>query len=439
MSIRGQDQVMSLHSNRIINVADGTGANDATNLSQLNTKLNLNGTNSMTANLNVGGNRIFGLADATNPNNATTKQQMDTADALKLNLAGGTMTGNLDMGINDIINVDNFILNGGGGMYADAANTTFFKPFGTTGLTEIFNFTNSAGTQTTMFIRAQQRIMELLGEVKMNSNKITGLANGTNVGDAVNKGQMDTADALKLDLAGGSMLGVLNMNNRDLVMKSSLAGDSNEITWKSTGADTNRILTIGNGNLVMYSQLGTFFALSGTGCYTNKDLNMSSNKIINVEPGTNGTDAVNLNQLNASAVKYSDSFKATLVNFTPLIVGTFTFDNIPSKASSRAFLIDGFLNCSYTNLTDAPIGISYTCDYFNSADVLISDEDAGFTYGTSLTIGSTYYFNLPSQDIITDPALCVKVVVKFRTSTSSGNVVSKNGRAILTIKDLVGL
>jgi len=362
---------------------------------------------------------------------------MEAADALKLNLAGGTMTGDIDMGGNTIFNTADYNLENNGGRFLYiTGDGTYIQPQQSSNNLHIARW---GTTDKTLSINTATKLTTLYGVLNMNTQYLTGVRDGASAADAVNKGQMDTADALKLDLAGGSMLGVLNMNNRDLVMKSSLAGDSNEITWKSTGADTNRILTIGNGNLVMYSQLGTFFALSGTGCYTNKDLNMSSNKIINVEPGTNGTDAVNLNQLNASAVKYSDSFKATLVNFTPLIVGTFTFDNITSKASTRAFLIDGFLNCSYTNLTDAPIGISFSCDYYNAADGLISDEDAGFTYGTSLTIGSTYYFNLQSQDIITVPALCVKVVVKFTTSTASGDVVSKNGRAILTIKDLVGL
>jgi len=138
----------------------------------------------------------------------------------------------------------------------------------------------------------------LTGNLSMGENRITELADGINSHNAVTKQQMEAQDALKLSLTGGSMLGVLNMNNSDLMMRNTLSGDSNAITWKSTGADNNRILTIGNGNLVMYAQGGTFFALSSTEFYTNKRLNMNTNNIINVLAGTSGFHAVNLNQLN---------------------------------------------------------------------------------------------------------------------------------------------
>lgn len=45
------------------------------------------------------------------------------------------------------------------------------------------------------------------GALAMGSNKVTGLANGTASGDAVNKGQMDTADALKANLANPTFTG----------------------------------------------------------------------------------------------------------------------------------------------------------------------------------------------------------------------------------------
>ena len=45
---------------------------------------------------------ITGLATPTNATDATTKSYVDTADALKLNLAGGTMSGNIAMGGNKV-------------------------------------------------------------------------------------------------------------------------------------------------------------------------------------------------------------------------------------------------------------------------------------------------------------------------------------------------
>jgi hypothetical protein len=103
-----------------------------------------------------------------------------------------------------------------------------------------------------------------------------------------------------LPLSGGTMTGVLNMNNNNLMMRNTLSGDSNSILWKTTGAaaDFNEIKTIGNGNLVLLSATGAFFAIAGGQCYTNRPLNMNSNNIINVLAGTSGFHAVNLNQLN---------------------------------------------------------------------------------------------------------------------------------------------
>jgi hypothetical protein len=393
----------------------------------------------------------------------------------KLALNGSSsMTGNFDMGNNTIINTADYNLENNGGRFLYiTGDGTYIQPQQSTNILHIARF---GTTDKTLTINTQSKLTNLYGVLNMNTQYLTGVRNGESASDAVNLSQLDT----KLNIAGGSMDGVLNMNNNNLIMSNATGVNSAQIQFPNN----NRILTISNNDMVMYRGNDHYIAVGNAGPYvgsrlnlqTNKiiglgagtsgtdainknqlddglntkisiaggtlfgAINMNSNKITGLGPGTAGTDAVNKSQLDAVAGgKYSDSFKATLVNFTPLIVGTFTFDNITSKASSRAFLIDGFLNCSYTDNTNRPIGISYTCDYFNSANVLISDEDAGFTYGTALTIGSTYYFNLASQDIITVPALCTKVVVKFRTSTASGNVVSKNGRAILTIKDLVGL
>ena len=59
--------------------------------------LRRDGTFAMTADLDMDTNKIIGLAAPTNPNDATRKTYVDTADALKLNLAGGTLSGTLTM------------------------------------------------------------------------------------------------------------------------------------------------------------------------------------------------------------------------------------------------------------------------------------------------------------------------------------------------------
>ena len=56
------------------------------------------GSVAMTGNLNMGTtNKIINLAAPTLNTDATTKTYVDTADALKLNLTGGTLTGALTL------------------------------------------------------------------------------------------------------------------------------------------------------------------------------------------------------------------------------------------------------------------------------------------------------------------------------------------------------
>lgn len=52
--------------------------------------------------------------------------------------------------------------------------------------------------------------------IDVNSSKITRLSAGTTDTDAVNKGQMDTADGLLLPKSGGTMTGRINMGNNKI-------------------------------------------------------------------------------------------------------------------------------------------------------------------------------------------------------------------------------
>lgn len=87
------------------NAATAT-ANAATNtannaLSQVGNAVQKTG-DTMTGDLDMGNNQIENLGTPFAPTDAATKGYVDTADALKLNLSGGTMTGALNMGNNPI-------------------------------------------------------------------------------------------------------------------------------------------------------------------------------------------------------------------------------------------------------------------------------------------------------------------------------------------------
>ena len=76
------------------------------NFTNLNTtKLERDGSVAATGDLPLGTNKITGLGDPTANQDAATKTYVDTADATKLNLSGGTMSGTVAMGANAITGV----------------------------------------------------------------------------------------------------------------------------------------------------------------------------------------------------------------------------------------------------------------------------------------------------------------------------------------------
>ena len=73
-------------------------ANTANNaLSQVGTAVQKTG-DTMSGDLDMGNNQIENLGTPFSPTDAATKGYVDAADALKLDLSGGTMTGDIDMG-----------------------------------------------------------------------------------------------------------------------------------------------------------------------------------------------------------------------------------------------------------------------------------------------------------------------------------------------------
>ena len=60
----------------------------------------------MTGEINMGTDKIINVVDPTSNQDAATKKFVDDADALKLDLAGGTMSGAIEMGANKVTGVD---------------------------------------------------------------------------------------------------------------------------------------------------------------------------------------------------------------------------------------------------------------------------------------------------------------------------------------------
>lgn len=153
--------VLTMGSNKISNLADGTVAADAATYGQV---LLRSGANAATGSLPMGSNKITGLAAATTAGDALRWEQV---------LASSTTL------ISGLFSATNPVINGTAspGASAQPARSDHVHPTDTTRLA------TAGGTMS--------------GAIAMGSNKITGLANGTASADAVNKGQLDAAVATK--------------------------------------------------------------------------------------------------------------------------------------------------------------------------------------------------------------------------------------------------
>jgi len=197
------------------NVTASTGTSTFNNVT-INGGLNMDAATAAT---------ITNLTSPTNTGDAATKGYVDTADALKLDLAGGTMSGVIAMGTNKITGLGTPTANADAAtkVYVDTSisNLVAAAPGALDTLDELAaalgddaNFattvTNSIATKLALAGGTMS------GAIAMGTNKITGLGNPTLAQDAATKTYVDTADALKLDLAGGTMSGAIAMGTNKI-------------------------------------------------------------------------------------------------------------------------------------------------------------------------------------------------------------------------------
>ena len=279
--------ILDMCSNKIINVPDASNPFDAVNKKQLDEvaingagldkKLDISGgvmTGDLSfntgANIDMSGNRIIQLADATDPSGAVNKGQMDLCLNEKLDLSGGVMTGNLSF--NTGANIDmsgNRIIN-----LADATDPSGAVNKGQMDLCLNEKLDLSGGVMT------GDLSFNTGANIDMSGNRIIKLARASDPSGAVNKEQMDSCLNEKLNLSGGVMTGELNMNNNIIKFNNSY-----------------RIQNDSDNNIAIYNATNKFLALDDSRLYTNLNIDMQNNKIINLSNGSDGTHAVNKSQL----------------------------------------------------------------------------------------------------------------------------------------------
>lgn len=223
VTIHGQLDMDGATSATIVNLSTPTSSGDAATKGYVDTadalKLNLSG-GTMSGAIAMGTSKITGLGTPTAGTDAATKSYVDTADALKLNLAGGTLSGNLVMGGNLVtgLGTPSGSTDAATKGYVDTsvANLIDSAPGALDTLNELAAALGDDANFSTTITNSLATKLNLsggtmTGAIAMGSNKVSGLADPTVAQDAATKAYVDTADATKLSLAGGSMTGAIAM------------------------------------------------------------------------------------------------------------------------------------------------------------------------------------------------------------------------------------
>jgi hypothetical protein len=177
---------------------------------------------------------------------------------------------------------------------------------------------------TTGAINLQMADAPKFGNIVINDGgKISGLADGTNAGDAVNKKQLDAVDAAAAAAAATAGKGWNIQAN---------SGTADKIAPGETvnfAAGTNAVVAYDASTNKM--TVGVVDAPTFSGKITaNGGLDMGNTKIVNVAAGTNAADAVNFGQLTGVSQSVADA-----------LGGGSKVDPATGKVTEPTYTVDG--------------------------------------------------------------------------------------------------
>ena len=194
--------------------------------------------------IGMGDGKIFNLAAPTDGGDAANKTYVDDQDALKLSLTGGTMSGNIEMGGNNINGVSSF--------NANDINTDYLVAK-TQSVIRLSNNLDADSTTTIVNLPAPLNTGDATNKTYVDTAASTAQANAeatasadatakADAAEAAANAYTDTGLAAKLSLAGGTMSGNLNMGNNNL-------GTVNDLEANQTFTNAVRSLSGGPINV----------------------------------------------------------------------------------------------------------------------------------------------------------------------------------------------
>ena len=420
---------------KIINVVDPTGAQDAATKAYADTMLPLAG-GTMSGAINMGSSNITNVADPGSAQDAATKTYVDTADALKLALAGGTMSGAIAMGSQKITGLGSPTNNG------DAANKAYVDGEVSSLTTTLTVGDGSAtdtltvGSDTLVFAGTATEVTTAVTD-----NTVTiGLPNDVTVtgdlsagGDLVVTGNLTingttttlntatlTVDDALIGLQNG--LGANpNTNDLGLIMERGTTGanaafifDESEDkfvvgTTTNTAADTGNITMDISGASASTLQLHTLEATSVAGT-------------LSTAAQTNITSVGTLTSLTATGTIAADTFTTDGLTIVDNNITTSRSNddiNLDPNGTGKVQVVGNIAATEFQ-------GLATSAQYADLAEIYASDAE--YPPGTVVTVGGDAEVTRASPDAVYLAGVISTAPAYLMNSAADGEAVALVGR-----------
>ncbi|MGO4335115.1 beta strand repeat-containing protein [Labrys sp. KB_33_2] len=376
-------------SKAITNVAAGTNATDAVNLSQLNT------VSTSVTNL---GNNVNNLGNSTASNlggGSTYNSTTGTVSAPSYNIGGTTY--------NNVGNAFNAVNTSVTALQTDALqwNKTlgaYDASHGSGSPQKITNVANGAVTSTSTDAVNGQQLFDVQQTANKGWNANTGAVAGS-TGTASGSASTKIAPGDTVTYQAGNNIAITQTGNTIAIATSMTP------TFTSVTAGGNKLdaggLTVGNTTVTT-----TGLTITGGPSVTTAGINAASKAITNVAVGTNATDAVNLSQLN--------SVSTSVTNLG---------NNVNNLGNSTASTIGS--GTKYDPATGTLSGFSQNITAVDNKGNAAAAPTATTTVGAALTQLDTNTTNLANAAVkYDDPATKSKITLGGAGGTTIGNLAN---------------